>query len=141
MQFIKLNYEFREYFDKSGYQFYCNLGCDSNVLENSKHCNSCNKCVSGFDHHCIYVNNCIGEANYKSFWNLIVLTFLMLFLHISTSIVVLHQTFIQHEKFEKNDTIVLSKVGLFNLKIMICSSLFFNVPFDIWLAYLIWFHN
>ena len=28
-------------------------------------------CVSGFDHHCEWVNNCIGEKNYKAFITLI----------------------------------------------------------------------
>lgn len=40
-------------------------------IERSKHCDICNKCVDCFDHHCYYINKCVGKNNLKLFFVLI----------------------------------------------------------------------
>ena len=32
-----------------------------------KHCVICDKCCKGFDHHCLWLDNCIGKNNYNYF--------------------------------------------------------------------------
>ncbi|GMT27509.1 hypothetical protein PFISCL1PPCAC_18806, partial [Pristionchus fissidentatus] len=43
----------------------CTL-CEVQVSEpESKHCKRCNKCCEKFDHHCVWLNTCIGGRNYR----------------------------------------------------------------------------
>lgn len=42
----------------------CNISISS---QRTKHCSVCNKCVHVFDHHCKWLNQCIGKRNYNWF--------------------------------------------------------------------------
>jgi hypothetical protein len=42
-------------------------GCGIDVCAGSKHCRVCDRCTGHFDHHCRYLNNCIGAHNYRWF--------------------------------------------------------------------------
>jgi palmitoyltransferase len=33
-----------------------------------KHCHDCQRCVATFDHHCLWLDNCIGEKNRPVFY-------------------------------------------------------------------------
>lgn len=42
----------------------CNIFTSS---KKTKHCSLCNKCVDRFDHHCKWLNSCVGRRNYGAF--------------------------------------------------------------------------
>ena len=46
--------------------------CEVIRTARSRHCNICNRCVNRFDHHCPWVNNCVGAGNHGWFFAYIV---------------------------------------------------------------------
>ncbi|KAL4490790.1 hypothetical protein ABPG72_021844 [Tetrahymena utriculariae] len=58
----------------------------------SRHCETCKKCIRVYDHHCPWINNCVGANNYKYFiifilfmWCNMLVGLLLIFLHITSS--------------------------------------------------------
>lgn len=48
--------------------------CEVIRTERSRHCNICNRCVERFDHHCPWINNCVGARNHGIFYFYIIFT-------------------------------------------------------------------
>lgn len=38
--------------------------CEVIRTPRSRHCAICNVCVERFDHHCSWINNCVGSGNH-----------------------------------------------------------------------------
>lgn len=98
-------------------KFYCAL-CQLHVGRTSKHCRECDRCVHGFDHHCKWLNNCVGAANYAEFlWLLRMLVLLTLF-HIVASCVALwravahanHAESVSHDGLGSAELIALAAI-------------------------------
>ena len=75
---------------KSKYQYYatnthkgnytqcqrCNLWI--NASKKTLHCNECNCCVEGYDHHCPWTTKCVGSKNILLFYIMVVSVFILI---------------------------------------------------------------
>ena len=46
--------------------------CEVVRTDRSRHCSICNKCVERFDHHCPWINNCVGVSNHGAFMSFLI---------------------------------------------------------------------
>ena len=44
--------------------------------ESTYHCDKCDVCIKGYDHHCPWTGKCIGVNNFKAFYTFICVTFI-----------------------------------------------------------------
>jgi len=57
--------------------------CEIIMPRRCRHCHSCKRCVERFDHHCPWINNCVGRDNFGYFYFHV----LFVFLYVSCSFV------------------------------------------------------
>ena len=61
--FVHLDKAIKEERNLDYFCFFCRTIWSSSGV----HCMACGKCVEGFDHHCTFVNNCVGHKNHSWF--------------------------------------------------------------------------
>ncbi|KAL4453047.1 hypothetical protein ABPG73_005953 [Tetrahymena malaccensis] len=63
-QFLNGNFENAD--NENRVQNYCQT-CQIYRPARASHCSDCDNCVEVYDHHCPFVNNCVGKRNYRYF--------------------------------------------------------------------------
>ena len=53
----------------------------------SRHCIICDRCIDRYDHHCPWVNNCVGKGNFGVFYTFVALQTVFLLTILSISII------------------------------------------------------
>lgn len=41
--------------------------CNAHKPPRTHHCRRCGRCILRFDHHCVWINGCVGHGNYRAF--------------------------------------------------------------------------
>ena len=61
--------------------------CEVIRTSRSRHCSICNQCVERFDHHCPWVNNCVGSKNHFAFLSFLLLCSISLIAIIAMTVI------------------------------------------------------
>ncbi|XP_052285289.1 palmitoyltransferase ZDHHC1-like [Dreissena polymorpha] len=132
---VKLNRAKHSFVIEDGHCNVCQV--DVGYYKDSKirHCRECNKCVKNFDHHCPWLNTCIGAKNYR--WYIATLATALVALVLVTGITVME--FITYFT-DKNDRNILQPYRDLNATLhykdadfqILCQ----RVPHEAWLAML-----
>jgi len=122
---------FQELIEKHGDQSLL-LCPDCEILRppRSIHCVICNKCIDIYDHHCPWLNNCVGYNNYKLFFVFLTCLILSMLQTLASSIFVS----VNHEEEPHLDVpdqleFINNKIFFWILHSMVFAfSLFYTIP-------------
>jgi DHHC palmitoyltransferase len=105
--------------------------CHVNQPARAQHCRTCDKCVAMFDHHCTFLDVCIGERNRCRFFWFLFFTFVSIGLVISllTTVIIFRKYMI--DWITENLLVILVLVGLYVANTLVL----FLLGLHTWLAF------
>ena len=116
--------------------------CCALVDLDSKHCWICNKCVAGFDHHCRWLNGCVGVRNYKPFLVFLLNTLTLLLFQTGFALYLLYSVCFDRVAFDRSFRAAYSpsRGAKAAYIVFLCASLFLEIFSDILLVHLALLH-
>lgn len=67
------------------------IRCSSYKPKRAKHCIICQRCIKVYDHHCPWINNCIGSNNHLFFFMFLLVLFIFTCFKLSMTTIHLNQ--------------------------------------------------
>lgn len=83
-------------------EYFCDV-CEAFVHDRTKHWGDCNRWVDLFDHHCKWLNNCIGGANYADFLTVISILLVKVIVFIIVSIILIITAIVDEDKYQEGN--------------------------------------
>lgn len=114
--------------------------CSSRVNKLSRHCLICDKCVVDYDHHCKWLNNCIGAKNYRAFICLIVSTLVLVGLQLVVCAVLFAKYVVRMDDLQSDLDSSATKMDAKLCFGIVCTNLFVGIPAFMMVAHLVGFH-
>ena len=67
-----------------------------------KHCHVCKRCIKGFDHHCNWIDNCVGDNNKTRFLIFVAITLFNLVFNLCIGFIDLKNSNLEKNKIDNN---------------------------------------
>ncbi|KAL1915741.1 uncharacterized protein VTP21DRAFT_6500 [Calcarisporiella thermophila] len=99
---------------REGTPRYCER-CGCNKPDRCHHCSDCDLCVLKMDHHCPWVNQCVGFRNYKLFFLFVMYTALLCIFTFATSVAELAKAVMGTTELDLFIAVLCVVTGLFGL--------------------------
>lgn len=96
----------------------------------SKHCNQCGVCIARLDHHCTWINRCVGYGNHRIFFVFLLLHVAVLLGYVSLAMIAMYEKIQDLHLARVNAAIILGSSNSTTTTLLTSSSM---SSMDVWI--------